>query len=95
MAPLTPPPPLPPNHSIPAPVMLSTSGEAHVPAHSDDFDYYHGVGTGGQVGLDGRGGDGGGGAAVIVSRVKGVPLPTRTPFFFTGEQSCSLSFIEK
>lgn len=67
--------------------MLSAGGEGHVPGHSDDFDYYHGVGTGGQVGLDGRGGDGAGGAAVIVSRVKGVPLPARTPFFFTGEHT--------
>lgn len=64
-----------------------------MPGHSNDFDYYHGVGAGGQVGLDGRGGDGGGGAAVIVSRVKGVPLPARTPFFFTGEQSSFFSVL--
>lgn len=71
---------------FPASVLLSAGGEGHVPGHATDFDYYHGVGVGGQVGLDGGGGRGGGGAAVIVARVPGVPLPARTPFFFTGEK---------
>ncbi|CAM9642237.1 unnamed protein product, partial [Ectocarpus sp. 12 AP-2014] len=69
---------------IPASVLLSVSGEGQTPGHVKDFDYYHGVGVGGQVSLDGHGGDGGPGAAVIVSRIPGVPLPSRSSFFFTG-----------
>ncbi|CAM9161625.1 unnamed protein product [Ectocarpus fasciculatus] len=69
---------------IPTSVLLSVSGEGQTPGHAKDFDYYHGVGVGGQVSLDGHGGDGGPGAAVIVSRVPGVPLPSRSSFFFTG-----------
>ncbi|CAM9246405.1 unnamed protein product [Ectocarpus sp. 6 AP-2014] len=69
---------------IPASVLLSVSGEGQTPGHAKDFDYYHGVGVGGKVSLDGQGGDGGPGAAVIVSRIPGVPLPSRSSFFFTG-----------
>lgn len=71
---------------IPSSILLSASGEGHVPGHIADFDYYHGVGVGGHVGLDGIGGQGGGGAAVIIARVPGVLLPARTSFFFTGER---------
>ncbi|CBN74811.1 conserved unknown protein [Ectocarpus siliculosus] len=68
---------------IPASVLLSVSGEGQTPGHAKDFDYYHGIGVGGKVSLDGQGGDGGPGAAVIVSRIPGVPLPSRSSFFFT------------
>lgn len=72
---------------IPASVLLSVNGKGLTPGHAKDFDYYHGVGVGGQVSLDGQGGDGGPGAAVIVSRVPGVPLPSRSSFFFTGKRT--------
>lgn len=66
-----------------------------MPAHTTDFDYYHGVGVGGQVDLDGRGGQGGGGAAVIVAQVPGVPLPARNSFFFTGKRLKHLCSCER
>lgn len=66
-------------------MLLSASGDGHIPGHAKDFDYYHGVGVGARIGLNGEGGSGGGGAAVIVARVPGVPFAYRTSFFFTGE----------
>ncbi|CAM9278509.1 unnamed protein product, partial [Hapterophycus canaliculatus] len=74
----------PTTSKLPESVLLSASGDGNMPGHLKDFDYYHGAGVGGKVGLNGEGGSGGGGAAVIVARVPGVPLPSRTPFFFTG-----------
>lgn len=65
--------------------MLSVSGEGATPGNFADFDYYHGVGRGGQVNLDGNGGEGGAGAALIIASVPGTPLPSQTTMFYTGK----------
>lgn len=56
-----------------------------MPGNSADPDYYHGVGRGGEVNFDGSGGEGTAGAAVIIARVPGTPLPFQAVLFFTGE----------
>lgn len=71
--------------------ILSVSGEGAQPGNTKDFDYYHGVGMGGKSGYEGtegsgNAGNGNGGAAVIIARVPGTPLPSTTTLFFTGKQ---------
>lgn len=56
-----------------------------MPGNYADFDYYHGVGRGGDVNFDGNGGEGSAGAAVIIARVPGTSLPAQADFFFTGK----------
>lgn len=70
---------------IPTSMLLSGRGEGETPGNVKDFDYYHGVGNGGKVSYDGGGGKGSEGAAVIIARVPGIPLPSRTTFFYSGE----------
>lgn len=56
-----------------------------MPGNVADFDYYHGVGRGGEVDVDGNGGEGSPGAAVIIARVPGTSLPSQAVLFFTGK----------
>lgn len=70
---------------VSASVLLSVSGEGALSGNMEDFDYYHGVGMGGQIGADGSGGAGHGGAAVIIARVPGTPLPFQSALFYAGE----------
>lgn len=63
--------------------MISISGDEDIPPLTKDFDYYHGVGTGGE----GRE-RGGNGLAVIIATVPDIQLPMKTVLFYSGK-SCT------
>lgn len=67
--------------------MTIVGGQGDVPAAKRDYDYFYGVGTGGEPAADVAGsldGNGGNGAAIFAARVPGELLPRKTILFYSG-----------